>query len=168
MISQYAPDVGLQVELYRQILLKRRQQPPCQPISSQIYPQHSKHTPAAPLHSSYSCKFPSLSPILLFTHTVWLRSQSCYSSIKGPCGSGAALSNACVLFDPILDFKGRHLIPTLGEVGAVGGGWAWGRTVGREYNVCNRWVSVESWSPLPFFSFSLPLLSPEDLLSTDR
>ncbi len=25
-------------------------------------------------------------------------------------------------------------------ISEVGGGWACGRTVGREYNVCNRWV----------------------------
>ncbi|CAB1424344.1 unnamed protein product [Pleuronectes platessa] len=37
---------------------------------------------------------------------------------EGPDGNGAGLSNACVLFDPILHFKEGHLIPALGEVGS--------------------------------------------------
>lgn len=54
MISKYAPDVCLQVELCHKATdqLERRQQPPYQLISSQLYPRHSKHTPVAPLHSS--------------------------------------------------------------------------------------------------------------------
>lgn len=123
------------------IILKRRQQPPCQPISSQIYPRHSKHAPFNSPAQLLVVNFPlSLFYSSYSKHTVWPKSQSCYSSIKGPCGNGAALSNACVMFDLILDFKGGHLIPALGEAGEIGRGWALGKTVGREYNVCNRWV----------------------------
>lgn len=94
----------------------------------------------------------SLSLILVFTHTVWPRSQSCYSSIKGPCGSGAALSNACVLFDPILDFKGRHLIPALGEEGAVGrgGGHGEGQWAGSTMFVIDGYRQNPGPLSLPF------------------
>lgn len=137
--------------------------PPYQPIRSQIYRQHSKHTPAAPLHN---CKFTSLS--FLSSHTLFrLGPSHATPPLRVLVAVGAALSNAYVLFDPILDFKGKHLIPALCEVGAVGGGWAWGRTVGREYNDCNRWIGRILVPSLCLFSLCLPL-PPEDLVSTDR
>lgn len=39
-----------------------------------------------------------------------------------PGGGGAAISNACSLFDPIPNFKGGHLICVLGKMAEVSGG----------------------------------------------
>lgn len=97
VISQYAPDVALRAEH------RRKPRPSAVSVHGDIRSPAARHL-TVKVPNSHS------------SHTIWPRSQSCSSS-NGPCESTAALLKANVLFEPVLDFKGRHLSPVLGEVG---------------------------------------------------
>lgn len=122
VISQYAPDVALRAEHW------------CKPRPSAA----SIRSPAA---RHLTLKVPKSHS----SHTIWPRSQSC-SSINGPCENTAALLKADVLFEPILDFKGRHLSLVLGEVGE-----AWGRTVCRDSH-CQKALEPPLLTPCQVFN----------------
>lgn len=97
VISQYAPDVAPRAEH------QRKARPSVASVHGDIRSPAARHL-TIKVSNSHS------------SHTVWPRSRSCSSS-NGPCESTAALLKAEILFEPVLDFKGRHLSPVLGEVG---------------------------------------------------
>lgn len=95
-ITQNVPDVYVQVGIISSLVL------------AQMSP--TTHTHLQLHYTITSCEYP---------HSVWkvpviLRLIRVLVAVR--------LSNACVVFDPILDFKEGHLIPTLAEVGEVGRG----------------------------------------------
>lgn len=161
MISQSSPDVCLQVELCLKHLAKEKTEASLSflPVSL-LTLKHTPDTPRAhqqPHSTAPCCKFPSLS-FLSSRRPFGPDPSHAAPPLRVLLVVGLPYWMPAFLFDPILHFKGRHLIHTLGEVGEVGGGGhVEGQWAGSTMFVIDGYRQNPGPLSLPFFPLSVCL-----------